>query len=38
MLRISTISKITMMAIRRTDLLKDAGYTLQFRSAGIVLL
>jgi len=38
MLRISTISKITMMAIRRTDLLKDAGYTLQFRAAGIVLL
>ena len=38
MLRISAISKITMLAIKRTDVLKDSGYTLQFRAAGIVSL
>jgi len=34
----ANMSKITLTAIKRTDLVEDADYMLQFRAAGIVLL
>lgn len=36
-LRMPALSKMTILAIKRTDLLKDARYMIQFRAAGLIL-